>query len=150
MSQSQLYSLFGIHGYSVSKTRVEDQVLYTYVEPQPHRGCCSSCKSKDVIRRGSSERMLQSLPIGNKVTYVVATLPRVEYRSCGVVRQIHLGLADHRRSYTHAFERYALGLVKRMTIKDVAEHLGVGWDKIKDIQKRYLQRHYANPPLNPD
>ncbi len=26
-----------------------------------------------------------------------------------------------------------------MTIKDAAEHLGVGWDKIKDIQKRYLQ-----------
>ncbi len=34
-----------------------------------------------------------------------------------------------------------------MTIKDAAEHLGVGWDKIKDIQKRYLQRHYSNPSL---
>lgn len=147
MSQSQLYRLFGIHGYSVTKTQVEDQVLYTYVEPQPHRVCCSSCKSKDVIRRGSSERMLQSLPIGNKVTYVVATLPRVECRSCGVVRQIQIGLADHRRSYTHAFERYALGLVKLMTIKDAAQHVGVGWDKIKDMQKRYLQRHYSNPPL---
>ncbi len=57
------------------------------------------------------------------------------------------GFADHRRSYTHAFERYALALVKHMTIKDAAEHLGVGWDKIKDIQKRYLQRHYSNPSL---
>jgi transposase len=34
-----------------------------------------------------------------------------------------------------------------MTIKDVASHLGVGWDKIKDIQKRYLQRHFSKPPL---
>ncbi len=41
----------------------------------------------------------------------------------------------------------ALALVKHMTIKDAAEHLGVGWDKIKDIQKRYLQRHYSNPSL---
>jgi transposase len=147
MSQSELYRQFGIHGYSVNKTTVEDQVLYIYVEPQPHRVCCSNCKSKNVIRRGCSERMLQSLPIGSKVTFVVATIPRVECRSCGLVRQINIGLAEHRRSYTHAFERYALELVKHMTIKDAAEHLGVGWDKIKDIQKRYLQRYYSKPSL---
>jgi transposase len=147
MSQSELYRQFGIHGYSVNKATVEDQVLYIYVEPQAHRVCCSNCKSKNVIRRGSSERMLQSLPIGSKVTFVVATIPRVECRFCGLVRQINIGLADHRRSYTHAFERYALELVKHMTIKDAAEHLGVGWDKIKDIQKRYLQQHYSNPSL---
>ncbi len=92
MSQSQLYRLFGIHGYSVNKTEVEHQVLYLYVEPQPHRICCSHCKSKNVIRRGSSERMLQSLPIGSKVTFAVATIPRVECRSCGLVRQINIGL----------------------------------------------------------
>ncbi len=147
MSQWQLYSLLGIHDYSVTKTKVEDHVLYTYVQPHLHRVCCSICKSKDVVRRGSSERMLQSLPIGNKVNHAVATLPRVECRSCGAVRQIQLGLAYHRPSCTRAFERYALGLVKRMTIKDVSEHLGVGWDKIKHIQKRYLQRHFSNPPL---
>ncbi len=57
--------------------------------------------------------MLQSLPIGSKVTFAVATIPRVECRSCGLVRQINIGFADHRRSYTHAFERYALQLVKQ-------------------------------------
>lgn len=30
---------------------------------------------------------------------------------------------------------------------DVAHHLGVGWDMVKDIQKRHLQRHYAKPKL---
>lgn len=34
-----------------------------------------------------------------------------------------------------------------MTIKDVAEHLGVSWDIAKDIQKRHLARHYAKPAL---
>jgi len=33
MSQSRWYSLFEIHGYSVTKTQVEDLVLYTCVEP---------------------------------------------------------------------------------------------------------------------
>jgi transposase len=34
-----------------------------------------------------------------------------------------------------------------MTIKHVAQHLGCVWDTIKEIQKIYLQRHYARPPL---
>jgi transposase len=34
-----------------------------------------------------------------------------------------------------------------MTIKDVARHLGVSWDVIKDIQKRYLKKHYSHPKL---
>src|ERR687897_720685 len=34
-----------------------------------------------------------------------------------------------------------------MTIRDVAAHLGVGWDLVKDIQKRDLSRRYAKPKL---
>ena len=46
-----------------------------------------------------------------------------------------------------AFERYALELGRRMTIRDVAMHLGVGWDVVKDIQKRDLSRRFAKPKL---
>jgi transposase len=34
-----------------------------------------------------------------------------------------------------------------MTIRDVARHLGVGWDLIKEIQKRDLSRRFARPKL---
>ena len=34
-----------------------------------------------------------------------------------------------------------------MTIQDTARHLGVSWDVIKDIQKRYLQRRFSRPKL---
>jgi transposase len=34
-----------------------------------------------------------------------------------------------------------------MTIKDVADHLGISWDVIKDIQKRNLKRRFAKPKL---
>ena len=55
--------------------------------------------------------------------------------------------ADPRRRYTKAFERYALELSRLMTIQDVAQHLGVGWDTIKDIQKRDLQHRFKRPRL---
>jgi transposase len=34
-----------------------------------------------------------------------------------------------------------------MTIKDVADHLKISWDVIKEIQKRDLQRRFAKPKL---
>jgi hypothetical protein len=64
-----------------------------------------------------------------------------------VVRQVKVPFADPRRSFTSAFERYALELSRRMTIRDVARHLGVGWDVIKEFQKRDLARRYAKPKL---
>jgi transposase len=64
-----------------------------------------------------------------------------------VVRQVKIDFADPRRSYTKAFERYALELSRSMTILDVTRHLGVSWDIIKDIQKRDLSRLYAKPKL---
>ena len=60
---------------------------------------------------------------------------------------MEISFADLRRTYTKAFERYALELSRSMTILDVAQHLGVSWDVVKDIQKRDLSRRYAKPKL---
>ena len=88
------------------------------------------------------------MPIGRRANaFVVLPIPRVKCRECGLVRQVKVPWADPRRSYTCSFERYALELSRRMTIRDVAKHLGVGWDVIKDIQKRDLARRYAKPKL---
>jgi transposase len=85
--------------------------------------------------------------VGGEVTWLIATLPRVECRDCGLVRQIDSGLAEPRRTYTRAFERYVLELSRYMTIQDVATHLGISWDIVKDIQLRNLERRYAKPKL---
>jgi len=72
---------------------------------------------------------------------------RVGCLRCGSVRQVSLGFAEPRFSYTHAFERYALELLKHMTIQDVAMHLRVSWDVIKEMQKRDLARRFSRPCL---
>jgi transposase len=146
MSSQLLYQVFRVHGYRLTKLRTEG-LVYMYVEPQEHRVCCSACQSRHVIRRGQTERWFRNLPVGGEVTWLIATLPRVECRDCGLVRQIDSGLAEPRRTYTRAFERYVLELSRYMTIQDVAAHLGISWDIVKDIQLRNLQRRYAKPKL---
>ena len=147
MSTSLLYHAFGIRGYVYSRTQYDNgQVIFTiHQEPEEYR--CSACGSSRVISRGQVDRWFQSPPIGGHPTVVVLPIPRVECRACGLVRQVEISFADPRRSYTKSFERYALELSRSMTIADVAHHLNVGWDLIKDIQKRDLTRRYAKPKL---
>jgi len=147
MSTSLLYHGFGISGYKYVRTAYEGgQVIFT-IRQEPRTLRCEACGSRDVRPRGKVERRFRSLPIGKRPTAVVLAIPRVACRSCGVVRQVEVAFADHRRSYTKAFERYALELSRWMTILDVARHLGVSWDVVKDIQKRDLSRRYSKPKL---
>jgi len=148
MSSELLYQVFRVKGYSLTKTEVDEHRVLLHVQPQEHRVCCSACRSRNVVRRGEKTRWFRNLPVGSDCTWVIATLPRVECRDCGLVRQINSGLADSKRTYTHAFERYVLELSHFMTIKHIAEHLGVSWDIVKDIQKRNLRRRFAKPKLN--
>jgi transposase len=82
-----------------------------------------------------------------KRTVIIATLPRVQCHDCGVVRQIKVGFADERRSYTKQWAKFALQLTRSMTIKDVADLLGISWDVVKEIKKDDLRRRFANPSL---
>jgi transposase len=100
-----------------------------------------------VQRRGRAERQFRLLPTGRRATFLVFPIPRVACRACGVIRQVEIGFADPRRTYTKAFERYALELSRHMTILAVARHLGVSWDVITGIQKRVLGHRYVKPKL---
>jgi transposase len=143
MSTSLLYHCFGIRGYQYTRTDYPGgQTVFT-VHQKPETCRCSACGSPEVQMRGRVERRFRTVPIGNRATFVVLPVPRVECQACGVVRQVKIPFADPRRSYTTAFVRYALDLGRRMTIRDVAKHLGVSWDVIKDIQKRDLSRRFA-------
>src|SRR3954471_10063960 len=147
MSPSLLYHAFGIRGYEYTRTRYEGGAVIFSIRQEPETCRCSSCGSARIIHRGQVTRRFRSLPIGDRATFVDLPIPRVECLACGAVRQVEVPFADPRRSYTRSFERYALELSRSMTILDVAHHLDVGWDLIKDIQKRDLSRRYAKPKL---
>jgi transposase len=93
-------------------------------------------------------RRFRAVPIGSRPVWIELMVPRVLCLLCGIVRQVKIKFAFRRRSYTRSFERYALELSQHMTIKDVARHLRVSWDVIKDIQKRSLIRRFSHPQLH--
>ncbi len=147
MSTSLLYHGFGVRGYHLRRTDfVEGRVCFTIDQPRESYRC-PACGSAAVHAQGHKDRFLRTVPIGLKPTFLLVKVARVICFQCERTRQVKVPFADPRRTYTHAFERYALELSKLTTIKDAARHLDVSWDIIKDIQKRNLQRRFAKPKL---
>jgi len=147
MSTSLLYHVFGIRGYEYRRSDFgEGRVCFSIEQPR-ERYRCSECGSAAVHAQGHKERFLQTVPIGLKPTFLCLKVARVICFHCEHTRQVKVPFADPRRTYTHTFERYALELSKCTTIQDTADHLGVSWDIVKDIQQRNLHRRFGKPKL---
>jgi len=147
MSTSLLYHAFGVRGYRYVRTEYVDGGVTFTVQRKSETCCCAECGSRNVWRQGSVTRPFHALPIGSKLVTLMAEIPRLLCRDCGKTRQAAVGFAEPRRRYTKSFARYVLELSEHMTIKDVADHLGVSWDVVKDIQKRYLRKKFSKPKL---
>jgi transposase len=147
MSTTLLYRRFGIVGYSLVGEIFEPGITTFRIEQPRERLRCSHCRSDQVWTQGGVRRLFRGLPIGKQPTFIDFSVPRVLCFNCGKVRQVKIGFARPKKHYTHAFERYALDLSRLMTIQDVADHLVIGWDTIKQIQTKYLQRRFGKPKL---
>ncbi len=147
MSTSLLYHGFGVRDYRCLRTKYTAGGVVFVIARKPETYRCTVCDSENVWREGVVARRFRTLPIGSKRVELEAKIPRLACLDCGAVRQAAIGFADPRRTYTKSFRRFALELSRCMTIKDVACHLGVSWDVVKQIQKEYLHKRFAKPKL---
>jgi transposase len=147
MSTSLLYHGWCIRGYRELSIGFQDRAIHFGIEQNAQTLCCSNCGSRAVMKAGLVPREFRSLPIGGKAVWITLSIQRLWCTDCGKTRQAKIGFADPGRGYTHAFERYALDLSRHMTILAVANHLGVGWDAVKEIQKRRLLVRFKKPKL---
>ena len=147
MSTSLLYHGLGVRDYRYVSTRYVAGGVMFVIERKPETYRCAACGSQNVWRHGVVVRPFRTVPLGSKRVELEARIPRLACQDCGLVRQAAMVFAEPRRSYSRSFARYVLELSRHMTIKDVACHLGVSWDVVKEIQKKSLQRRFDKPRL---
>src|SRR5580704_10081713 len=80
--------------------------------------------------------------------YFETAIPRVHCGRCGITRQVRVPFAEEKCRHTRQFERYALDLARITTTQHAADHLGVSWGTVRDIEARFLGRKYQKPKLN--
>lgn len=147
MSTSFLYHAFGMHGYQHIKTIYKKGKIFFCIRKHPGKLRCPHCNSHRIKLKGKITRRFKTIPIGNKPVILVVDVQRVQCNECHVIRQIQLGFADAKKSYSRILARYVLELLTMATINDVARHLHMSWDTIKEIQKNYLLKQFRKPKL---
>jgi transposase len=147
MSTRLLYLAIGLGGYRHMAAWDENGQFKLRLEPPESAVCCPGCRSREVILRGTYDRRVHAPPIGMRKTVVFIRAPRVECRRCRTVRIIHLPSVVPRSNHTKSFVRLVVDLRKMMTIQDIARFFGVSTRMVRDIDKRYLKRHYKRPKL---
>ena len=139
MSQSAFYHLLGLYGYHHLRSRLRGGVFYLYIVRAKKR--CFHCRSYKVIQKGYCWRKLRTLPIGSKPVIAVVKMRRFYCVDCRKLRFENLVIADRRKHYTHALEKYVMCLCSMMTIRDVAQHIGLHWATVKEIDRKRLKRN---------
>lgn len=147
MNPSYLYHAFGVRHQECTKTEYKGNPTIHHIKTRKEKLCCPECGSRKIIRSGCQYRDIRCVPVGHRETILRMKVQRIECKECGRIRQERIHFVTGKRSYTNKFARYVVSLSRIGTIKDVAMFLNVSWDTVKDIQKRYLQRHYGNPDL---
>ena len=147
MSTSFIYHAFGMHGYKYIRHFYKKGKFIFHIRKHPGKLRCPQCDSHRVRPKGKTTRYLKTIPIGSKPVILMVDIQRVQCKECHVIRQMKLGFADAKKSYSHVLARYALELLNFTTIKDVARHLNMSWNTIKEIQKSYLLKRYSRPKL---
>ena len=146
MSTTLLFHAFGIRGYQYVKTDYSNGSVTFHISQDRHNPRCPVCRSPRLICRGKRVGTFRSVPIGNKKTFIVLPVQRVFCTECEAVSYVKVKFAERKKRYTRSFKQYALTLLKHSTIQDVAHHLGVGWDLVKELDQSDLQK-FKNPSL---
>jgi transposase len=148
MSDELFYHMWEVRGYNATACEaVHSKMVVITIEPTEKVIRCPRCGARDVCRKGAHWRLFRGTPVGSKQVFFDAQIPRVHCAKCRITRQVRLAFADERRRYTRQFERYALELAQITTTQHAAEHLGVAWDTVRDIEARQLKKLYAKPKL---
>ena len=100
MSTTLLDNMFGIRGYEYRRTDYLEGAACFAVEQPRERYRCPECGSAAVHAQGHKDRLLRSLPIGGKPTFVVLKVPRVICIRCEITRQVKV---DNVRNVAHNF-----------------------------------------------
>ena len=128
MTTSLLYHAYGISEVEHRSTKFKGGEVIIRAEMRRESIKCPRCKGFKGIFRGRKTRRLHLPPFGKKKCFLDLILHRVQCRSCNHLYWPTLPFMPGIKRMTRSFVRYTLDLLQFGPIKDVASHVGLGWD----------------------
>ena len=142
-----MYHCLGIREQECTRTRYEGGKTILEIRTREDKLYCPKCKSRHVIKSGSTIRQFKCVLIGVRPIILEMTVQRLECKDCGAVQQERIHFVRGKERYTCRMRRFVLELCKIGTMADVAKFVQMSWDTVKDILKTELGRKYSRPDL---
>ena len=147
MSTSLIYHGFGAIGYTYLKSEYRGGKIYFHIEKKPEYQYCVDCESRDVSKKGCIKREIKTVPIGGKAVIFVVNIYRLHCHACGSLKQEPILLSFPKKHWAKSLGRYVVGLLRHSTVLDVAEHLGMHWNTVKEIHVLALTKKFKKRKL---
>lgn len=98
MLTSLLFHGFGLTDQEYLKTEYKNGTIIFHIQTRMDKLACNACGSFHVVRKGFTERLFRTVPIGLKPVFLKAKIQRLECKSCGVIRQEQIRFADEKKA----------------------------------------------------
>ena len=149
MNSSFLYHAWGLYSLECTREEYKGNTIILHVQSKKRLLLCPKCGKLHLVKNGYRIRDFVGLPIGGKKVLIRMKVQRYKCRNegCDYDQQENIPFATGTRSYTHRFAKYVVDLLRGMTLQDVANHLSISWNTVKEIHSTHLLRHYCPPSL---
>ncbi|HXV16952.1 MAG TPA: ISL3 family transposase [Gemmatimonadaceae bacterium] len=123
------------------------KIVLTLEAVSGHPKRCSRCGSVVKEIHDISPREVRDLPILDAETWLVVPRARVECPTCGpTVEEVEW--LDRYQRMTRRMAEFIARLACILPLKHVADLMGIGWDTVKQIDKRSLQKRLGDVDLD--
>jgi transposase len=153
LPQSDHISIHGQwEGYRVARsttlvTGINKQIEIELVPLNNQELLCPSCGGRCTGVHETTKRRIRDLPILDHRTFLIVHRRRLLCPQCGPVLESLPWLGRYSR-ITRRLADSVAKLCKVLPIKHVAEHYGLSWHQVKDIDKRSLEERFATVDLS--
>jgi|WetSurMetagenome_2_1015567.scaffolds.fasta_scaffold148702_1 transposase len=109
-----------------------------------YKPLCHECGSEAAtVHSKNHNRLIRDLNMANAEVFLQVNYRKIWCDTCGGVRVEHMTFADAGQHVTNRMARYIHELCKKLTVKDVAEHLHIDPKTVKEIDKSFLEESFG-------
>lgn len=105
---------------------------------------CSGCGQRSFLVHSYGSRRVRDLALAQARVWLEVPQRKVRCATCGI-RVEALEFVEPHRRFTKRFERAVAELCRLLPIKQVAEHFGLSWHTVKEIDHRRLVAEVGTP-----
>lgn len=106
---------------------------------------CGACGRRATRVHEETERVVRDLPLFDARTYLRIKTCRVWCEHCNGPKRLQIDWVDEQQRVTQRLGNSILMLCRHVAISHVARFFGVHWHTVKRLDKRQLQRRFAQP-----